>query len=71
MMLCKADFEQLFPKSFAAEHRPVQSSYAQAATSVPSAKCIARWEDDGGTAIPATRPVNHQYAKQNILSFSK
>lgn len=56
-MLCKADFEELFPELF----RPsdMVSSVAE-----PSAKCLARWEDDGGRTtsasvipLPQRRPI--------------
>lgn len=44
MMICRADFEELFPECFASdtpkrgETKPVG----------PSDTCMARWEDDGG-----------------------
>ena len=54
MMICKADFEELFPELF----RPsdIVKSVAE-----PSARCLARWEDDGGRTtsaniIPAATP---------------
>lgn len=39
-MLCKADFEELFPELF--EQQP------RAAATQTSVDCVARWEDDGG-----------------------
>lgn len=44
MMICKADFEELFPKTFKPDQRPV----AGKAAGDPGPSCIARWEDDGG-----------------------
>lgn len=49
MMLSKADFEQLFPESFAPNH----VNDTKIVVSKPSAACIARWEDDGGAASDA------------------
>lgn len=43
-MICRADFEQLFPVSFPAENRSDTETFNYG----PSAACIARWEDDGG-----------------------
>lgn len=57
MMLCKADFEELFPDLF--RPRDVVSLTAE-----PSAGCLARWEDDGGRTtsaniipLPRRRPI--------------
>ncbi len=47
MMICKADFEELFPECFASQ---IQIRHEAAA---PSQACIARWEDDGGFYGPA------------------
>lgn len=44
MMICDADFEELFPNLFQPEHADTVQPTAKA----PSAECIARWEDDGG-----------------------
>ena len=41
MMICKADFEELFPELF-------QPSDMVSSVPGPSVKCLARWEDDGG-----------------------
>ena len=46
MMLCKADFEELFPELFPRENQATLSP-------APSADCVARWEDDGGTVAPS------------------
>lgn len=62
MMLCKADFEELFPDLFKPIRHPVEGTTADA----PSAACIARWEDDGGRhcsqlhrrEAPVVRPAN-------------
>ncbi|AZQ68684.1 hypothetical protein EF888_17045 [Silicimonas algicola] len=44
MMICKADFEDLFPLMFQPEDKVWVVE--------PSAKALARWEDDGGRAAP-------------------
>lgn len=44
MMICDADFEELFPALFQPE--PVRAARPKAQG--PSAGCIARWDDDGG-----------------------
>ncbi len=44
MMICKADFEELFPALFQPE--PVLAPCPKAQG--PSSECIARWNDDGG-----------------------
>ena len=51
MMICKADFEDLFPHLF----KPEPTLPARKKAKTPSASCIARWEDDGGRSKPATR----------------
>jgi len=54
MMICKADFEELFPELF----RP---SATVSSVAEPSAKCLARWEDDGGRTTSATIiPLSHR-----------
>ncbi|MBK0328411.1 hypothetical protein I5535_14065 [Rhodobacteraceae bacterium F11138] len=45
MMICAADFEELFPDLFA----PEPAFVVRPAANAPSAECIARWEDDGGS----------------------
>lgn len=44
MMLCKADFEEIFPELF----KPNQFHLAEKPVGVTRPACIARWEDDGG-----------------------
>lgn len=44
-MICKADFEDLFPEMF--RPRDNETSAAE-----PSAECVTRWEDDGGRGAP-------------------
>lgn len=44
MMLCKADFEELFPEVFAPERHRAERTAPAGNRPV----CIARWEDDGG-----------------------
>ncbi len=51
MMICRADFEELFPEIFQPRHRPAAINVADA----PSPACVARWEDDGGRAPIRTR----------------
>ncbi|WP_343504825.1 MULTISPECIES: hypothetical protein [Roseobacteraceae] len=57
MMISKADFGELFPELF----RP---SDMERSVAEPSAKCLARWEDDGGRTtstniilLPNRRPM--------------
>lgn len=57
MMVCKADFEELFPELF----RP---SDMERSVAEPSGKCLTRWEDDGGRTtsaniipLPHRRPI--------------
>lgn len=50
MMICKADFEELFPDLF----QPEPATTANQMTKLPSVECLARWEDDGGRSWPAT-----------------
>jgi|GEM_PF-6247695 len=53
MMICNADFDELFPDLFPPEHVPAVEPIAKA----PSAECIAHWEDDGGGHLPPAPPV--------------
>ncbi|TCO68705.1 hypothetical protein [Rhodovulum euryhalinum] len=46
MMICKADFEELFPDLFGPKD-------IEPLAATPSARCLARWEDDGGRTISA------------------
>ena len=43
-MLCRADFEELFPEMFEPQ--------VSATPAAPSDDCVARWEDDGGAPAP-------------------
>tara|TARA_R100000935_G_C2839237_1_gene170081 strand:- start:1566 stop:1856 length:291 start_codon:yes stop_codon:yes gene_type:complete len=45
MMLYQADFKELFSELFSQENKA-------ALPPAPSAECVSRWEDDGGTAVP-------------------
>lgn len=48
MMICKADFEDLFPHLFQPQPAPVPARAAK-----PQAlACIARWENEGGRTGP-------------------
>ena len=51
MMICKADFEDLFPDLFQSEPEPA----ARRKIVPPGADSIARWEDDGGRPLPVHR----------------
>ncbi|MBN8189995.1 hypothetical protein JF540_25245 [Salipiger thiooxidans] len=58
MMICKADFEELFPELF----RP---SDMERSVADPGAKCLARWEDDGGrTTSTNIIPLPHRRRMQ-------
>ena len=66
MMICKADFEELFPELF----RP---SDMERSVAEPSAKCLARWEDDGGRTtsanvipLPHRRPIQEARRDSNF-----
>lgn len=48
MMLCQADFEELFPETFARE----EDDDAPAETSQPSQECDARQESDESATCP-------------------
>ncbi|KAA8606069.1 hypothetical protein AL036_16185 [Salipiger aestuarii] len=57
MMICKADFEELFPDLLGPKVR-------RPSAAGPSAECVARWEDDGGRTtsaniipLPRRRPI--------------
>lgn len=49
MMICNADFDELFPDLFC---RPLTA----AAPRAPEPGCLARWEDDGGRIPAPQRP---------------
>lgn len=44
MMICKADFEELFPEIFA----PEPNNGLKASVQQPNARRSVRWEDDDG-----------------------
>lgn len=44
MMLCKADFEEIFPELF----KPTKCALAETSVAANHPACIARWEDEGG-----------------------
>jgi len=65
MMLCKADFEELFPELFKQNPR---------AAAQPSVDCVARWEDDGGAPavinrVPTRRPWPAQAAAPMVAAL--
>ena len=47
MMVCKADFEELFPEVFKPEGRDAERTAPAGARPA----CIARWEDEGGALL--------------------
>lgn len=51
MMICRADFEELFPEMFEKEDRAVDREPKDA-----SDASISRWKDDGGRVIEAPEP---------------
>ena len=64
MMICKADFEELFPELF----RP---SDMERSVAEPGAKCLARWEDDDGrTTSTNIIPLPHRRRMQETRSDS-
>ena len=66
MMICKADFEELFPHIFAPDSRP---SVAPGSGVKPGVASIARWEDDGGrTLAPQPRQLV-QAAKPRQIGY--
>ncbi|SMX48783.1 hypothetical protein [Maliponia aquimaris] len=60
MMICKADFEELFPHLFQPDPAPAPApapALAPASRRMArsaSVECLARWENEGGTVQPAT-----------------
>ena len=54
MMICKADFEELFPELFQPE--PAVAAHPKA--NAPNAECTAQWQDDGGRFLSAIRRRN-------------
>ncbi|MFV0515488.1 MAG: hypothetical protein ACK5MY_17895 [Jhaorihella sp.] len=51
MMICNADFDELFPATAKAARR-----------AMPDPACFARWEDDGGSIGPVDRPRSRRRA---------
>lgn len=60
MMICNADFEELFPDLFQTEPDPA----VQQVAGEPSVECIARWEDDGGRHLGPRAPLRCSAAVQ-------
>ncbi|MEQ5827854.1 hypothetical protein ACGYKB_10990 [Sulfitobacter sp. 916] len=58
MMLCKADFEELFP-----ELRRVKKEE----TPGPSMECVSRWEDDGGAPV-SVRPPGREHSRSQFAN---
>lgn len=50
MMICKADFQDLFPETFPAD----PEADAKPAARPPNRPGLARWEDEGGRLAPAS-----------------
>jgi hypothetical protein len=79
MMICKADFDELFPCArqqapSAGETQAPEQKLTQKPAS-PSAACLARWEDDGGAddGVPgrirpkARRPVSRAAVRSDPM----
>ena len=54
MMLCKADFEDIFPDLF----KPNHCALTETPVAANSRECIARWEDEGGRLDDDARHPN-------------
>lgn len=70
MMICDADFEELFPDLFQPEPAPVMQPAAKA----PTAECFARWEDDGGlprAPRERTAPVRGPVSAYDMDGFAR
>lgn len=64
MMICKADFEELFPESFAPE--PQLSPKVKAHQS--SAESLGRWEDDGGQSAAPPQPSTSAHPQSPLVA---
>ncbi|SEN99523.1 hypothetical protein SAMN05216227_10382 [Pseudorhodobacter antarcticus] len=64
MMICKADFEELFPEIFGSEPRLSPKPKVHQ----PSVECLGRWEDDGGDLGAA--PKRFERARQHTLQVA-
>lgn len=56
MMICKADFDEIFPETLPPARRAVEPKAAAG----PGPAAIARWEDDGGAL---RRPLPRREAR--------
>jgi len=65
MMICKADFAELFPHLFLPEPAPAAHPMASA----PPVECMARWEDDGGRILPASRHGQAMPGRKSQYAF--
>ena len=59
MMICNADFDELFPATARAGDRATPAPGSRS----PDQTCLARWEDDGGR----TRPVRPPRSRRSAL----
>lgn len=48
MMLCKADFDEIFSSG----QERTDAARPESGPASPGAACLARWEDDGGSVLP-------------------
>jgi hypothetical protein len=54
MMICKPEFEELFPDML----KPEQCQVTAPSAPEPRTPCFDRWEDDGGRTLPKSRKLN-------------
>ena len=65
MMICKADFQDLFPETFPAD----PEADAKPAARPPNRPGLARWEDEGGRLAPvsASDPVGRLRSRRETV----
>ena len=62
MMICKADFDELFPNLFAEDSRTRPQTIAKG----PNDTSLRRWEDDGGHPGSASQPREPKNSRQTL-----
>jgi hypothetical protein len=65
MMICKADFEELFPHLFTVAQR----THPKTIVKRPNEACLRRWEDDGGHPGTASYPREPENSRQTLDSL--
>ncbi len=67
MMLCKADFEELFPSLFKTKDHTLGEAQLSSGND-----CISRWKDDGGSvlALPAREHAPALHAGLAVVKMS-